>query len=146
VTTYSIAGALPFGDKMYALMDFSDWLLDEMNNRGWSQADLSRMSGLTRQSVSDYVNRRRTNPEPAALVAISKALSLSPVTVFRKAGLLPDATTDQVRMEDWDHLLSQLPPEETDEIRKIALMKIEKRQNAENAARAAQFKLNKKGG
>jgi transcriptional regulator with XRE-family HTH domain len=125
---------------MYALMDFSNWLLEQMNSRGWSQADLSRMSGLTRQSVSDYINRRRTKPEPNALVSISKAFGMSPVTVFRKAGLLPDTTSDQAQMDDWQYLLNQLPPEEADEMRQIALMKIEKRQNMENAARAAEFK------
>jgi len=56
-------------DKISSLMDieFSDWLLSEMNKRNWTQADLARASGLNRQSVSDYINRRRSNPEPNAL-------------------------------------------------------------------------------
>ena len=131
---------------MYALMDFSDWLLEQMNLRNWSQADLSRMSGLTRQSVSDYVNRRRTNPDSAALVAIAKALGLSPVSVFRKAGLLPEAPAEQERFEDWEYLLGELPTEEQAELRQIALMKIERRKTAEAAARAANFKPGKQHG
>lgn len=81
-----------FYDKISSLVDtnFSDWLLEEMNKRGWSQADLARASGLNRQSVSDYVNRRRTNPEPEALVSIANAFKISPITIFRKAGLLPE--------------------------------------------------------
>ena len=66
-----------------------------MKKRDWSQADLARASGLNRQSVSDYINQRRTNPDPNALVAIAKGLNLSPITVFRKAGLLPHESPEK---------------------------------------------------
>jgi transcriptional regulator with XRE-family HTH domain len=121
-------------------MDFSDWLLEQMNQREWTQSDLSKKSGLTRQSVSDYVNRRRTNPEPAALVAIANALGISPITVFRKAGLLPSSTESDSDFDDWKHLLNQLPPDEREEMRGIVQLKIEKRQKAEAVERAGQFK------
>lgn len=100
-------------DKISSLMDieFSDWLLSEMNKRNWTQADLARASGLNRQSVSDYINRRRSNPEPNALVAIAQAFKISPITVFRNAGLLPEGG-DNASFEDWQFLLNQLPPEE----------------------------------
>jgi hypothetical protein len=47
--------------------------------------------------------------------------------VFRKAGLLPEGG-ENVRFEDWQYLLDQLPEEEQEELRQIALMKIERRQ------------------
>lgn len=120
-----------FYDKIASLVDtnFSDWLLEEMNKRGWSQAELARASGLNRQSVSDYVNRRRTNPEPEALVALAQAFKISPVTIFRKAGLLPEGG-EQASFEDWQHLLNQLMPDEQEEMRQIIVMKIERRQKA----------------
>lgn len=118
-------------DKMSSNMDihFSDWLLKELSTRKWSQADLARASGLTRQSISDYVNRRRTNPEPEALVAIAHGFKISPITIFRKAGLLPDSNGngEQVKFEDWEYLLKQMSPEDETELRQIAEMKIERR-------------------
>jgi transcriptional regulator with XRE-family HTH domain len=122
-----------FYDKIASLVDinFSDWLLDEMNKRGWSQAELARASGLNRQSVSDYVNRRRTNPEPEALVAIAHAFKISPITIFRKAGLLPEGS-DNASFEDWQHLLTQLLPEEQEEMRQIIEMKIDRRHKQES--------------
>jgi transcriptional regulator with XRE-family HTH domain len=124
-------------------MDFSDWLLEEMSKRGWSQADLARASGLHRQSISDYVNRRRTNPEPDALIAIANGLSISPVTAFRHAGLLPAEGGEKITKEDWKHMLQQLTPEEQEEIYSIMEMKIKRRQQAEQSARAANFKPGK---
>jgi len=117
-----------FYDKMSALnnMDFSDWLLQEMSKRNWSQADFARASGLNRQVISDYVNKRRSNPEPNMLIAIAHGLSISPINVFRKAGLLPEGG-DDASFSDWQYLLNQLPQDEQEELRQIALMKIEKR-------------------
>jgi transcriptional regulator with XRE-family HTH domain len=122
---------------MYALMDnnFIDWLLIEMGRRKWSQADLARESGLTRQSISDYVNRRRTNPEPGALVSIANALGVDPILVFRKAGLLPPGPENKVRHDDWDYVMSQLDEGEQEEIRAIADLKIKRRKDAESANR-----------
>jgi transcriptional regulator with XRE-family HTH domain len=76
-------------DKMYSSVDndqFSDWLNEELKKREWTQADLARASGLTRQAISNYINERR-NPDDQAIAAIARALRLPPETVFRIAGL-----------------------------------------------------------
>lgn len=133
-----------FCDKISTLVDtdFSNWLFEQMNLRGWSQADLSRASGLNRQVISNYINIRRTNPEPDALIAIATAFKISPITVFRKAGLLPEGG-DQISFEDWQHLIAQLTEEEQEEMREIITMKIERRKKSEQAARAAKFRPEK---
>src|SRR6266498_5116197 len=99
-------------DKIASTVDtpFNDWLLEQMTERGWTQADLARASGLNRQSISDYINLRRTNPEPEALVAIAHGLNISPITVFRKAGLLPLGPDSEVKFEDWKYLIEQMDP------------------------------------
>lgn len=117
-----------FCDKISSPVDtiFSDWLLEEMNKRGWSQADLARASGLNRQVISNYINSRRNKPEPDALVALAHGMKMSPIVIFRKAGLLPAEGGDQLKFEDWKYILEELPEEEQEELRKIAEMKIEK--------------------
>jgi len=96
-------------DKISSLVDtqFSSWLLEQMSERNWTQADLARASGLNRQSISDYVNLRRTNPEPDALLALAHGLKISPIIVFRKAGIdLPELknneTIEQILHETQD--------------------------------------------
>jgi transcriptional regulator with XRE-family HTH domain len=132
-------------DKITSLVDiqFSDWLVEEMNKREWSQADLARYSGLNRQSISDYVNRRRLNPDHNALIAIANAFNISPITAFRKAGLLPPGPDDKVNFEDWQHLLEKMTDEERNEFWRFGQMKIEMRQEKEQAARASNFKVGK---
>lgn len=114
-----------FYDKISSLVDtnFSDWLLEEMNKRGWSQADLARASGLNRQSVSDYVNLRRTNPEPEALVSLANAFKLPPETVFRAAGLLPQQTEETEIIQQISHLTKELPQYEQQDILEFIKMR-----------------------
>ncbi|PKN83351.1 MAG: hypothetical protein CVU46_17175, partial [Chloroflexi bacterium HGW-Chloroflexi-8] len=78
-------------DKMSLSMDieFSDWLLEELKQRGWTQADLANSANINRQVVSTYINRQRKNPEPDVLIAIARAFVYPPEKVFRAAGLLP---------------------------------------------------------
>lgn len=131
-----------FRDTMTIPMDkFSNWLNEEMEKRAWSQSDLARASGLTRQVISYYLVGVSKSPNPDALRAIATALKVNPISVFRKAGLLPAGPENEIQFEDWEYLLKQLPPEEQEEMRQLALLKIEKRKKAEAAAQAAQRKL-----
>jgi transcriptional regulator with XRE-family HTH domain len=120
-------------------ISFGLWLQSERDKRGWSQADLARYSGLHRQNVYKIENGGAA-PAVETYIALASALELSPVVLFRKAGLMPEALSTQSNLEDWEYLLGQLPQEEEAEIRQIALMKIKRQKQAEDAARAANFK------
>lgn len=121
---------------------FSSWLIEQMQIKNWSQSDLARASGLTRQTISYYLSDKSTKPDEAALTKIAHAFKISPIAVFRKAGLLPEGG-EQASFEDWQHLLNQLMPDEREEMREIMQMKIERRQKADKSARATNFKSGK---
>jgi len=125
----------PMVDKI----DFGLWIQAEREKNGWSQSELARIAGLHRQNLYKIENGG-TTPSVETFIALAGALGLSPVVLFRKAGLMPEATNNQERLEDWEYLLSQLPPDEDEELRKIAQMKIERSKNSEDTVRAAQFK------
>jgi Predicted transcriptional regulators len=69
--------------------NFSDWLIERMRSRDWSQADLARESGLTRQAIGRYIGKKTQTPDEDALKKIAKAFEISPETAFRAAGILP---------------------------------------------------------
>ncbi len=91
--------------------DFSSWLQDKLTNKGWSQADLSRETGLSTGGVAQLMNGRR-NPGPEACTAIAKAFGLPPDAVFRAAGLLPSKSELDAQTERMIHLLSQMTEDE----------------------------------
>jgi transcriptional regulator with XRE-family HTH domain len=130
---------------MFISMDkvnFGDWLKLEREKRDWSQSDLARFSGLHRQIINK-TESGVSEPALKTFIALAQAFKISPITIFRIAGLLPDG--DNASFEDWQFLLNQLPPEEQEEVRKIVEMKIERRQKEELSARSAKFKPKKAG-
>lgn len=110
-------------------MEFSDWLLNWLNKKGWNQSELATRAGVTRTAISDVLSGRR-NPGPELCLAISRALNLPPETVFRAAGLLPPVDEDTEYQEEFFHLLSQLSPQERQEILDLLRFKASRQKNA----------------
>jgi transcriptional regulator with XRE-family HTH domain len=98
-------------DKMYAMddrIDFSQWLQEQMNERGLSQSDLARLAGVTRSSINGILVGTR-GPGPDLCNAIARGLKLPPEVVFRAAGLLPPKPNAEPTVEEASYKLSQLP-------------------------------------
>ncbi len=125
--------------KMLSMENFGDWLVEELEKRGWSQSDLVKTAGISRGTLSNIISGTR-GVGSDSLVAIAEALKISPITIFRKAGLLPSGPADEVKFEDWKYLLNKLPPAEQEEVRQIIEMKIDRRQKAEQTSRSSKFK------
>jgi len=89
--------------------NFSDWLVEMMKDRQWTQADFSRATGLTRQAISYYLSGKSKQPDE---FKIAKALNLPPEEVYRAAGipLSPPAPDETLyRIEHLYHPLKDLP-------------------------------------
>ena len=91
----------------------------------------------------DKVINGHSKPGTRFLDGIAQAFGISPIIVYRKAGLLPNVNMDKIAFDDWQHLLAQLSPEEQEEMRQIAVMKIERNRKAEKSSRATNLKAKK---
>ncbi len=89
---------------------FSAWLLDQLHQRGWSQAELARRANITKGAISHVLNETR-RPGEALCKAIADALGYPPETVFRAAGLLPTINAEDADLEKWMAKLALLTPE-----------------------------------
>jgi transcriptional regulator with XRE-family HTH domain len=80
---------------MSKVMDkFEEWLRVNMNVKGWSQADLARASGLTRQTISYYLSGASKKPDADALRLLASAFGLDEVDALRAAGMMSPAVGD----------------------------------------------------
>lgn len=112
---------------------FNDWLLSQLEERGWSQADLARSANITRAAVSRYMQGRTPNEE--ALRKIARAFRLPPEDVFRQAGILPPVTVEDAQLKELAYLATQLPDQELDDLIEYARHRLslaEKRGNYES--------------
>jgi len=87
-----------------------DWMIAEREKKEWSQADLARKAGVTRQTINDYESHRRANPDEKILVKISKVFGYHPEFLPRLAGLLPPEDEHDAWVEKTTHKLNQLSP------------------------------------
>lgn len=114
--------------------NFGDWLLAQLETRGWSQSELARRAGLGNATLSRIISGlRRAGPDAA--LSIAETLGEPPEKVFRLAGLLPPwpggQETDAELQQIADRLvaiwleLHQLDPESAARLTRIALMQSE---------------------
>jgi len=91
----------------------ADWIVQELNNRGWSIRELARRSELAHATIN-AVLRDRSKPGINFCIGITRAFRVPPEQVFRLAGLLPtipsdgrDAQRKQQFDDYWKYLTSE---------------------------------------
>jgi transcriptional regulator with XRE-family HTH domain len=96
-------------DKMLSMDNFGRWLLQELEDRKMSQSELSRLSGLSRGTLSNLISGTRGRG-PDSIEAIARAFKMPPEQVFRVAGLLPPKADADEWIEEQAHKMSLLTP------------------------------------
>lgn len=117
--------------KMYSLMDetFSQWVFENLKEKGWSQAELARRSGLTRGAISNIINNYRNRPTPETVKSIARAFGRPDEEVMRIAGYLTPKPTIEVDSEEILYLLRQLDREDIQDVIDYARMRLEKQRD-----------------
>lgn len=103
---------------------FLEWLDEQEAIKGWSDYRLAKKANI----APSVISRARSSgilPKWDACEAIAKALNVSTILVFRKAGLLPPGPPDDVVFEDWKFLLDQLSERDRAILKQTALSMID---------------------
>ena len=89
-----------------------EWLIEEMKERGWSQRELSRRTGLPQSTLSQTIRGKR-KITPDVCLAIARALGEPIEHVMRLAGILPpQESSDDSTISELIELARNLPPDE----------------------------------
>ncbi len=100
-----------------------EYLESNLRQRGWTQADLARKSGLDSSLVSNFFAGRR-NVGAASAVSIARAFNVAPEIVFRKAGLLPNVPESTAEEEQLLYLFRQMTPDQRRDVLEYADFKL----------------------
>ena len=79
---------------------FSEWLVRQLQDRGWSQRELARRSDISHTTVSEVLGNVR-RPTWDFCASIAGALGENPDAVFVRAGLkepLPEPVTEETEV------------------------------------------------
>lgn len=102
--------------------NFSEWLLYEMNTRGFSQSELARRANISQSMISHVINGRR-NPGTDFCKAIAHALKMPPKTVLLAAGIFSEKSETDPSSEELLYLFQISPPNIKEEILDFARFK-----------------------
>src|SRR5689334_1230325 len=89
-------------------MRFGDWLLAQLAKRKWTQIQLAKESGLSKQAITNYVNGR--TPDNYAIERIAAAFRLKPEEVYRVAIGKPANPEADPWVDEMSHKLTMLSP------------------------------------
>jgi transcriptional regulator with XRE-family HTH domain len=97
-------------------MDFKVWLAQELDQRGWSHAEMGRRSGVAQTTISNVISGNRA-PGPDLCRAIARALGESEEKIFRLAGLLSPLPFDSDPiLAEIQEIVRHLPPTKRQEV------------------------------
>jgi len=104
------------GIKRGNLVDtFGEWLKATLEDKGWTQGELGRRSGVSRGAISNIISKRRL-PSPESCVNFAKAFNIPPETVLRMAGYLPEIDADSATTRKILEYARRLPEEDRKQI------------------------------
>jgi transcriptional regulator with XRE-family HTH domain len=87
----------------------NQWVLEEIEQRGWSQADLARRCKSPNATISHILDGSRNIGFDMAN-SLSHAFKMPLETVYRKSGLLPNIGMIDPEEEKIKYILSQMSP------------------------------------
>ncbi len=106
---------------------FTNWLEEELKNKGWSYSELARRANTHRTTVSAVMTgRNKVTWEFCANVAT--ALGTSPIDLFKKADLIETDETDG-KIEEVMQIMSQLNDTDRQDILDFAKFRQQKASN-----------------
>lgn len=85
-----VTGMLP------CMQAFPDWLRTRLTERGWSNADLERASGVSNSIIWRWLSDAPRRPSPANLKKIAGPLGVSYEDLMKLCGYLPGAPSVDV--------------------------------------------------
>lgn len=92
-----------------------EWLAEEIQRAGISQADVARKSGVSPAHITKVLKGERGLGENS-LRAIAEALKIPPEQAFRDVGFLPPVPAKTEQSEQLLYLFNQLDPDKKQDL------------------------------
>lgn len=94
------------------MSELSEYLEEQMRMRGWSGKELARRAKVSPSSIHRMLHDDNDSPPGFAIVlTVAQTLRTEPITMLRKAGLLPREPEGTSLERQMAHTFRQLPIE-----------------------------------
>jgi len=106
---------VPYSCLMETKNGFSEWLLQELEKREWSQSKLAKMANIKKSTISRIIRGERGVGKSVGK-AIAGALNYPPEVVFRMANILDPVPEKTAQSEELNYLFAKLPDDEKEDL------------------------------
>ena len=103
---------------IFFVTNFSEWLVDALNEKGWSRSEAAKRGNIS-ASMMDKVINGSSEPGLVFYRGIAKAFKLTLIQVLEKAG----EYTPGPNQNEWDNIFERLSLEDQQELLEIARLK-----------------------
>jgi len=114
------------------LLSFVNWLNSVMREKGISQSDIAETGFVTRSAVSSLFTNRVKSVGVDMCKAISAATDIQIITIYRKAGLLPNVTLSEAEAQEIAELMSDITDPDLRQDAHDQLMLLKQKQSRRN--------------
>jgi transcriptional regulator with XRE-family HTH domain len=110
--------------------EFVNWLIEELNTRGWNNSELARRANISPSMVSVVISGH-SKPGINFCVGVARAFNMSPEQVQRLAGLIPPlpAPDDDPDLREIFDLARQLTRYERKRLARVARLYLEEQRD-----------------
>ena len=100
---------MPKGAKILAIdMGLAQRLKEFRLERGWTQDEVARRSGLGRRTISYFEQKDRERPPADILLKLSHAFNIKPEELYQAAGYIKETRSTYPRPETPEEILDRL--------------------------------------
>jgi transcriptional regulator with XRE-family HTH domain len=86
-------------------MDLDDKIKQLREERGWTQDELAKRSGLDRAYIAAIETKQIKKPSVESFLKLARAFKIRPEELYQAAGYIKDVTTIIPHKEPWDEIL-----------------------------------------
>jgi len=100
---------------------FPEWLFEQIKNNGWSMRELARRSNLAHTSVARVISGEIA-PTWDFCASIARPLKMSPISIFRLAGLMPsiEEGMEGISFDELRGIMERLTPKQRRDVLRYA--------------------------
>jgi transcriptional regulator with XRE-family HTH domain len=111
---------------------FANWLMAQMQERNWTQADLARASGVHKQSIHYYLTQSVKPPRAYILAKLAAALDLPVEEAYRAAHIPLHPSDVNQTIEEVLYEMETMSGEDQQEVLAFVRMKRKLREQRKN--------------
>ncbi len=108
------------------MSEFTDWVITELNQRGWSYSELGRRAEISKGIISPVLGNKR-KPGMKFCLGVARAFGMPPEEVLQRAGLSYLKRNESPVTDELAKCASYLPKEDQDILLRLARMMLKER-------------------